>query len=170
MTTGANESIGCLDQDGAVALNGRQPDRSPSRIGVGQPVVEVIDGSRHGDPALGEVQHHVCARVEVLRAEDAADTHAAKRRRGADDDDLGEGEVDLADTDRDLVRLPRGNGAASAVGPGFAGLGGHARRLAQVDRQQVVACAGVEDEASGDAVDDGFARVAHASSRQRSQR
>ena len=31
----------------------------------------------------------------------------------------------------------------------FAGLRGHAGRLAQVDRQQVVAGAGVQDEASG---------------------
>ena len=44
-----------------------------------------------------------------------------KERRGADSDDFGEGEVCFADTDRDLVGLPRGHRAAGAVGPGSPG-------------------------------------------------
>ena len=108
---------GRLDQDGAVAVDCRQPDRPPSRhrnrpasSSRSSAVTKTTTRPADRSSTTGEPGSRCCGlRMPPI---------PPLRNGGgvADGDDLGEGEVHLADADPDLVGLPRGHKAAGAVG------------------------------------------------------
>jgi hypothetical protein len=123
--------------------------------GLDRGIVLALD---EDEPVSDEVDDDMRTRMEVLGTQETADAPAREWRRTADGDDVVEGKSDAVDLRSGLSDVPRIDQRARVVGARSTGEVRKSGRADQVDGQDVVGRAGIEDESRRDTVDDGIDR------------